>query len=516
MLSVMRCWGLAACLLLSGSVAAAQPADVLASTGGDDAGATQPQLGTGALPGGLHVPGADTLPKGTFAIAALGGFGYRSGLLGSDHRFGRGIGDLAFAYAPTPMLVLALELDGRYDRHYGLPPSGDDGYVGDPHLLARFAKPFGKNRIGAQVGVWVPGKDAPSVAGSAISVDGRVVASLAAGPGTLDLEAGFRLDNSAKSVADASKLSLQDRVSLGVSDFNAALAGAHFGLPAGPHAFVGFEVSADVFVGSGAPSPIVRGGAEVGVKLTSQWALLAYLEGAKVPSISDSDLMMNKVTLVPYEPLITGGLGLQGRFGGPHGVPDKGFVKKNPNPTPIEQTEYAELAGDITDEAGKPVVGANITIKLKNNTGTAASDDKGHFVINKLPIGKTVDGKTTLDDTTAEVTISVEKKKPYTQTITLVKGPNAVPKIALEPQLPPGELRAVLRAAGTGKPIPGATVKIDPGGATATSDAEGNISLPLPPGQYKATASAPGFKEQTLDVTVPEGGVTTKNFELRK
>jgi hypothetical protein len=191
-------------------------------------------------------------------------------------------------------------------------------------------------------------------------------------------------------------------------------------------------------------------------------------------------------------------------------------VKKNPNPTPIEQIEYAEISGDITDETGKPVVGANVTIKLKNNTGTAASDDKGHFVINKLPIGKTIDTKTTLDDTTAEVTISVEKKKPYTQTITLVKGPNAVPKIALEPQLPPGELRAVLRAAGTGKPIPGATVKIDPGGATATSDAEGNISLPLPPGQYKATASAPGFKEQTLDVSVPEGGVTTKNFELRK
>jgi len=318
-------------------------------------------------------------------------------------------------------------------------------------------------------------------------------------------------------VADASKLSLQDRVSLGVSDFNAALAGAHFGLPAGSRAFVGFEASADVFVGSGAPTPIIRGGAEVGVKLTSQWALLAYLEGAKVPSISDSDLLMNKVPQVPYEPLITGGLGLQGRFGGgPRGEPDKGFVKKNPNPTPIEQTEYAEISGDIADETGKPVVGASVAIKLKNNTGTAATDDKGHFVINKLPIGKTVDGKTTLDDTTAEVTISVEKKKPYTQTITLVKGPNAVPKIALEPQLPPGELRAVLRAAGTGKPISGATVKIDPGGTTATSDAEGNISLPLPPGQYKATASAPGFKEQTLDVTVPEGGVTTKNFELRK
>jgi hypothetical protein len=515
MLSVMRCWGLAACSLLSVSVAAAQPVDVVAASGAEDADSAQPQLGTGALPGGLHVPGAETLPQGTFAFAALGGFGYRSGLLGSDHRFGRGIGDLAFAYAPTPTLVFALELDGRYDRHYGLAPSGDDGYVGDPRLLARLAKPFGKAHVGAQVGVWVPGKDAPSVAGSAISVDARVVATLAAGPGKLDLEAGFRLDNSAKSVADPTKLSLQDRVSLGVSDFNAAVAGAHFAVPAGQKAFLGFEVSSDIFVGTGAPGPIIRGGAEVGFKVTPTWAVLAYLEGSKVPAIPDADLMQNQVTLVPYEPLITGGVGLQGRFGG--GRSDsKGFVKRNERPEDISQPEYAEVSGDVTDEAGKPIVGANVTVKLKNNTGTAASDDKGHYVINKLPIGKTVGGKTTLDDATAEITITVEKKKPSTQTITLTKGANAIPKIALEPQLPPGELRAVLRAAGTGKPLANATVKIEPGGQTATSDADGNITLALPPGQYKATASAPGFKEQTLDVVVPEGGVITKNFELRK
>ena len=65
------------------------------------------------------------------------GFGWRSGLLpgsgGHDHRFGRGIGDIAFAYAPHELVSIALALDGRYDRHFGVPPTADggteDGYV---------------------------------------------------------------------------------------------------------------------------------------------------------------------------------------------------------------------------------------------------------------------------------------------------------------------------------------------------------------------------------------------------
>jgi len=145
------------------------------------------------MPGGLHVASAQTLPAGTGEISMLSGLGRRSGLLGPTHKFNRAIGDLAFAYGVTDILTVGVSLDGRYDKHWGIPVSGDDGYVGDPHLNIRVAKAVGANAFGAQLGVWVPGKNAPSIAGSATSVDIRGLASIAAGPGLLSIDAGFRL-----------------------------------------------------------------------------------------------------------------------------------------------------------------------------------------------------------------------------------------------------------------------------------------------------------------------------------
>lgn len=521
----MRCWGLACLFVLPAASAFAQApagADVAAVAASEPAEPPAVVIGYGALPGGIHAPSAQTLPAGTFAVASLGGFGWRSGLLpstgGDDHRFGRGIGNLAFAYAPHDLVTVALALDGRYDRHFGVPPTADggteDGYVGDPRVIVRAGKPMGSMTVGGQLGIWVPGKDAPSVAASAISFDARGLVTLEAGPGLLSFDAGFRFDNSAESVEDPMTLSLADRVSLGVSEFHAIVGGAHFTMPSGK-AFFGAEATLDLFIGDGAPGPVIRGGAHAGMHVTKNWSLLAFVELAKVPGIDDADVALNVIPLIPYEPMITGGIGIQGRFGGKRAAGD-GHITINDKPQDVEVIEYAEVSGNVTDENGKPVVGAKVSVKLKKVTGTGVTDDKGDYVIEKLPIGKTLKGVTDLDDTAAEVTIEVDGKKPAKQTLTLAKGKNPVTKVALEPLLPPGQLRAVLRAAGSGKPIAGATVKIEPGGVTATSGADGTLSVDLPPGTYKATATAQGFQEQTLDVVIDPNGVALKNFELRK
>jgi Carboxypeptidase regulatory-like domain len=522
----MRRWGIAcrACAVFAvGDAAFAQaPAgDVSASM--RDATAEPPVavIGYGALPGGIHAPSALTLGKGTFAFASLGGFGWRSGLLpaaGDDeHRFGRGIGNLAFAYAPTDMVMIALALDGRYDRHFGVPPTADggteDGYVGDPHVLVRAAKPLGALALGAQLGIWVPGKDAPSVAGSAISGELRALVAVKAGPGAFSFNAGFRLDNSAESVEEPAMLSLADRVSLGVSDYNAVVGGAHFTMPAGK-AFFGAEASLDLFIGDGAPGPIIRGAAHAGVHLTKNWSASVFVEVAKVPGIDAADVAMNVVPLIPYEPMVTGGIGIQARFGGHRKTDD--HISINANPSDVTVIEYAEVSGTVTDEAGKPVVGAKVSVKLQKITGTGITDDKGNFLVERLAIGKTVKGTTELDDTAAEVTIEVDGKKPAQQTLSLAKGRNTLAKLALEPMLPPGQLKAVVRAAASGKPIANAVVTIGSVGVTATSAADGSLSIDLPPGNYKATATAQGFQEQTLDVVIDANGVALKNFELRK
>ncbi len=506
-------------MVIAAPAASAQPADVAASATSTDAPTAAQAIGYGAMPGGLHAPSAETLPKGAVEVALLGGFGQRGGLLGTDHKLNRGIGNLAVAFAPHPLLTIGLSLDGRVDKHS---PGNDDGYVGDPHLMIRAAKASGNLRFGGQLGIWVPGKDAPSIAGSAISVDARGLLSLKAGPGLLSFSAGFRLDNSAKS-ADPSKLSLQDRVSLGVSEFHAVIGGAQLSIPSGK-LFFGAEASVDVFVGSGntpmgsttaheAPGPLIRFGASAGYHITNEWSALVFVEGAKVPHISPAEIAANDVRLIGYEPTVTGGIGISGRFGGPkHG----GGTIIAHDPIDITVVETADLSGEVVDETGKPVVGAKVEVKAKNNSATVVTDDKGQYVVSKLPIGKTVKGVTTLDDTGVEIDVNVDGKKPAKTSLTLTKGENKVGKVTLEPVLPPGQLRAVVRSVVTGKALPGATVKIEPGAKTATSDAEGKFEVDLAPGTYKIKVSSPGLADQELDVTIDPNGVAIKNIELHK
>jgi hypothetical protein len=503
---------------LTGS-ALAQPADAPADAGpvAPSGASSRPphRIGYGALPGGLHVASAETLPSGAAELGLLSGFGYRKGLLSTDHTFDRATGDAAFAYAPTGNLAIALSLDGRYDRHQGTKTT-DDGLVGVPHLLARFAAPSGRLMFGGQLGIWIPGKNFPSIAPSATSVDARALLSIDAGFGLITANAGFRYDNSAKSVDQPSDLTAADQVSLGVSSFSAALAGLSLRMPISERAYVALEGSADVFVGSGAPGPIVRGGGLFGIAVNDAVAVIAYVEGAKVPGVTYKDVMHRQVVLVPYEPMITGGLGLQARFGGVRPAAPTSQIRPNPRPMPVTVVETADVTGTIIDDAGRPVVGARITIKLKNNTATAISDDKGTYVVTRLPIGKTIDGRTDLDDTGAEISAEVANKKPGSATLTLAKGANLVPKIALDPMLPPGQLRAVIINVGTSRPVPGATVTIDPGGITATSGADGKFTVDLPPGHYKITVTARGLAQQQLDVNIDPNGVAIKNIDMHK
>ena len=235
-----------------------------------------------------------------------------------------------------------------------------------------------------------------------------------------------------------------------------------------------------------------------------------------MPAIDPDDLAADDFALIAYEPMITGGVGLQGRFGGerarrsglaPH-------VQVNPERRDVAVIEYAELAGTVTDDAGQADRRRHGHGEAQGAHRAPASPTReGEYTITAVPIGKTVNGVTTLDDTGAEVSVAVANKKPGSTTLTLVKGKNQLARIELAPLLPPGQLKVVVRAAATGKPL-AATIQIEPGGITATSGADGTLSIDLPPGTYKATATAPGHKPQTLDVTVDPNGVAIKNFEL--
>jgi hypothetical protein len=536
-----RRWGLASFLSVSlfSLTASAQGADVSAEAPAADEGDAPKQAITyGAMPGGIHAPTAETLPKGAVQLSMLSGLGRRTGLLGPDHKFNRAIGDIAVAFGATANISVGLTLDGRYDVHWGVAPSGDDGYVGDPKLIVRAGKSTGSVAFGGQLGIWIPGKDAPSVAASAISVDARALVSLPAGPGLLSFSGGFRLDNSAKSVDEPDRLSLQDRVSLGVSDYHAVFGAAQLRIPAGDKAWFGVEGSLDAFIG-GPPEPaamevkraelprstlLVRGGVTAGFHINESISAIVFLEAAKVPGINLDQVMDNNIPLIPYEPIFTGGIGLQMRFGGPKKAAplfvEKDCAKRNPPDCPaVKVAITTEVSGTVVDNAGKGVVGAKVLLTLKNSqVQPVVTDDKGAYVFKGVRIGDSMEGKETLDETAVEVSAEAGGMKPGKQTVAQVaKAGNTVPPIVLEPELPPGELRGVVRSlAAGGKPVKGAVITVEPGGLKVESDEEGNFKLPLAPGQYKIKVVAEKLKPQELDVTIETNGVAIKNIDLQK
>ncbi len=535
----MRRWGIASvlCVLLWPLAASAQEAEVTdaaAPTSADED--VKPQVITyGALPGGLHAPSAETLPKGAIQVSTLTGLGRRTGLLGPDHKFNRAIGDIAFAFGIHKAVSLGLTLDGRYDRHWGLAPSGDDGYVGDPKLMVRASSSTGTVAFGGQLGIWIPGKDAPSIAGSAISVDARALVSLPAGPGTLSFAGGIRIDNSANSVDEPLSLSLQDRVSLGVSDYHALLLSAHLSLPMGDKAFVGLEGSLDAFIG-GPPEPamgeigraelargkqIFRGALTAGFHINDSFSAIVFAEMAKVPGINLAQVADNNIPLIPYEPIFTGGIGLQARFGAKNPsrlFDEKDCAKHNPPDCPaVKVPLFTEISGTVIDSAGKPVAGARVTLTLKSSqVEPQVTDATGSYVFKNVPIGSTVEGKSTVEETGVEVNVDLANMKPGKATIAQVaEKSNTVPPITLDPVLPPGELKGYVRNL-QGKTVNGATITIEPGGFKVESDADGAFAQQLAPGQYKIKVTANGYKTQELDVTIDPTGVAIKNIDLQK
>jgi hypothetical protein len=540
----MRRWGLACfVVLVMGGAAFAQATDgVTASVAPADAPASKQAVGYGAMPGGINVPDAETLPKGALQLITIDGYGYRKGALNPESTLTRALGSIAVAFGVHELFSIGLSLDGRYDKtkHTNAAVDPDDGYVGDPHIIGRFAKAAGTARFGAQLGIWVPGKDAPSIAGSAISLDFRLLASLPAGPGILSFEVGYRLDNSSSSVDKPELLSLADRMQLGVSDFNAVFGGVHLAIPFG-QAWIGAEASLDAFLGD-PPSDgaggvkvghaaltdgtlTIRGGVSGGYHINDQFAVLAYVEGAKVPYITTAQVMDNNIPLIPYEPTFTIGVGLSAQFGSSKTDPRfKGCAYTAEGCPAVETPIISDITGTVVDDTDKPLVGAKVSIKLANVTADpVATDQTGKYTFKAVRIGTQAEATKSkpalhrIDESSATISVALDGKKPGTATLSkLDDTTTTVPPIKLDPVTPPGLLRGEVHSLPKGNAVANAVVTIAPGGAKAETAADGTFSINLPPGTYKMTVKAAGLAPQELEVVIEVGSVVIKNIDLHR
>jgi hypothetical protein len=330
-------------LLLAASQATAQPLDD--SAPGDTAW---------ALPGIARV-GVVAAGVPRIAIAASGGYGYIEGLesqQGLNHRL---LGVVAIAAAPLPWLEAGLRLDGRYNAHPDDDLGSDDSLVGDPRLGVRAGSRVAEAlHLGAELVLWVPGKDAPSLPVKATTVDARALLAYRPQDSGFTLAAlgGWRLDNSAEAGADPRTLRLGDRISLGLSESDALLVGLGASQRFGQVELLG-EVSADLLMGSDAPpagqSPL-RATAGARYHLSAAWQLegLADICLSKRPGLGVDD------PLVPIEPRASFLLGLRYRLALAEPPVEAAPPKPPPAAAPPPKPEAKpEVKPEVTPEPAK-------------------------------------------------------------------------------------------------------------------------------------------------------------------
>lgn len=468
------------------------------------AGAQQTGNTALALPGFARVGVAEPAPpNATFALTA--GYGMTEAQemeTGSHHRF-RGV--LGASVRPIDWLAFALNLDGRYDVH---PDDGiegtDDGWVGDPRIIARAgSRVGGPLLVGGELVVWIPGIDAPSLEFGATTIDAKLLAAISPeGSGfTAGIHAGYRLDNSAESApADAAQLRRGDRLALGISSYDAILLGLGAGFRADALEVFG-ELTWDMLIGDGAPSATespmrVTAGARYHASDSLQLELLADVSASSRPAmIAAAD------PYVPIEPRFSVLFGARYAlpFDRPEEVVSDDVLGDGGGPTPAATT--GTVRGRVLDPQGNPVAGATVKLTIGGETMETTSGADGTYVFENVPPGD------------AQITIVAEGFGERTASVAVRAGEEATGDQSLEQAAPSGQLRGLIRSfSGEGL---AARIRVEPIGVEATTDAQGYFQIDVPPGTYDVVIEADGHEGQRRSVSVEENGVTVLNADLR-
>jgi hypothetical protein len=456
-----------------------------------------------AMPGILRVDDALPAPSG-IALSVGSGYGYTGAELDDGDTHHRGSGRLVVSYPVLPALSVALRFDGRYDKHQGTVGGSDDGWVGDPRLIGRFQHTFSDTlSAGLQLGFWAPSSDVPSIDIDALSIEGVGALTYSAPTGAyhVSLNAGYRVDRSAASVEESERLSLADRLSLGLSDFNAVLFGVGASYKVGKAELLA-EWSLDYLHGKGKPSfsqSPMRIGAGARFPLTDTVALFGQAD-FRLSSVDAAEVM---TSLLPFEPKIQALFGMNMRFGADKPPVQEQIIvvddKKDDVPPPPPPTMPFQ---GVIKSGGTPVANASLVLRDKDgNEKTGQTGADGSFTIDEVLLGAVT------------LTIKADGFEDKQETVNLAEGSVAV-EISLEAVLPPGQLRGLVRSF-KGKGLK-AELRIMPSNQTLETAADGSFELDLPPGDYDVTVTVQGFKEQTRQIHIDDGGVTIMNVDLRK
>lgn len=439
----------------------------------------------------------------TLHLLSVAGYGYTGDVLGVGDRHHRWAGALAVDGRPLSWLGLALRLDGRYDLHSAPGAPDDDGWVGDPRLYLRADHTLASGlRLGLRAGLWLPGRNAPSVGASALSPE--LVAMLGApigGAVVVTLNAGYRVDRSARSAPDAARMSAADRIALEVSAFDQVLLGAAAAHRRGP--WQGYlEANVEWLVGGGSPS-LLASPIRIGLGGRRELSPTVWLEAKVEVSPSRRPALDATAPLVPLPPRAAIWAGLVYRPVGPT-VPTA--PAPAPAPVPAPRAEPAmpatpspgELRGTVVSADGGVLDDPRVVIVRGEERQTVPVAPDGRFTFVGAP------GSLVVEAQAAGYTAA---KAPAN----LVAGASTSLALSLERRLPAGQLRGLVQSL-AGLALE-ATIRIEPTGQELHAS-QGRFEADVAPGSYKVVISMPGYLTQKRTVLVEENGVTVLNVTL--
>lgn len=496
-LSVSLALWLAVLCAFAGSVHAQEhgtppsPAQQLAQRGANAAG----------LCGAVEL-GAPNCPTGT-TVSASAGYGVTT----LDGRHDRAIGRLGVAVVPLPWLALSLELAGRVDIHPDDLLGKNVTGTGDPWLRVRMGNPVGRGvALGGEVGLWLPGNDAPSFKLRATSVELRGLLSWQRGPFQLLGLLGARIDQSSEVAPDLSLLRSGDRIALGLSDSHALLWGLGLLVAPLPKLTLFAELSAQWLFGKRAPalpeSPL-RAAAGVRYFVFD----LLQLELSVIPALSRRPAQAPSDPLVPIEPRVSVLAGLRYTFGAERPKPPAPPTPIQPPDEPApEPPRLVDLAGMLTDPSGGALPDATVRLVTSDATLETITDAEGRYSFAQLTPQQ------------AELQVDAAGFKSARWRVEIRRPETRVPPHALEPGASTGILRCLVRAFDSNALEAEISVRdlegkrID-GGKT---DRNGALELALPPGQYRVMIEAGGYRSQRTNVQVAANEVAILNVDMRK
>src|SRR5438067_1058591 len=135
------------------------------------AGSSASEVGdsSSALPGIVRVAVAGSIERRGLGGAATAGYGFTESVVAAGDKSHRLFGSVAGSFRATSWFAAAIRVDGRYDWHTDVPGGNGGGGVGQPNLLLRAGSNADDWRLGAELGVGFPGRNAPSVTLAATS-----------------------------------------------------------------------------------------------------------------------------------------------------------------------------------------------------------------------------------------------------------------------------------------------------------------------------------------------------------